>query len=53
VSFAGNRSVRPNGRFGELFLGRSVAFKPGIGYLKPAAERHLKFFSGGTCADYA
>jgi hypothetical protein len=53
VSFAGNRLVRPNGRFGNLFMGRSVAFVPGIGYLKPAPERRLKFFTGGTCVDYA
>jgi hypothetical protein len=53
VSFSGNRLVRPNGRFGELFMGRSVALVPGIGYLKPAAERRLKFFTGGTCVDYA
>ncbi len=53
VSFAGNRLVRPDARFGELFLGRSVAFAPGIGYLKPPAERRLRFFTGGTCVDYA
>lgn len=53
VSFAGNRLVRPNGRFGELFMGRSVAFVPGIGYLKPSPERRLKLFTGGTCVDYA
>jgi hypothetical protein len=35
VSFAGNRLVRPNARFGELFMGRSVACVPGIGYLNP------------------
>jgi hypothetical protein len=34
-------------------MGHSVAFVPGIGYLKPAAERRLPFFAGGTCVDYA
>ena len=53
VSFAGNRLVRRNGRFGELFMGRSVAFVPGVGYLKPTPERRLEFFTGGTCVDYA
>jgi hypothetical protein len=53
VSFAGNRLVRRNGRFGELFMGRSVAFVPGVGYLRPAPERRLKLFTGGTCVDYA
>jgi hypothetical protein len=53
VSFAGTRLVRANARFGELFMGRSVGFVPGIGYLKPPAERRLRFFSGGTCVDYA
>jgi hypothetical protein len=53
VSFGGNRLVRPNTRFGELFMGRSVGFVPGIGYLKPPAERRLQLFTGGGCIDYA
>jgi hypothetical protein len=53
ASYGGNRLVRPTARFGELFMGRSVAFVPGIGYLKPPAERRLQLFSGGTCVDYA
>jgi hypothetical protein len=53
VSFAGSRLVRPDAHFGELFMGRSVAFVPGIGYLKPPAERRLKLFTGGHCVDYA
>jgi hypothetical protein len=53
VSFAGTRLVRPNPHFGELFMGRSVGFVPGIGYLRPASERQLKLYTGGTCTDYA
>jgi hypothetical protein len=53
VSFAGNRIVRPDARFGELFMGRSIAFVPGIGYLRPPTERRLRLFTGGTCVDYA
>jgi hypothetical protein len=53
VSYAGNPLVRPDARFGELFMGRSVGFVPGIGYLKPPAERRLKLFSGGHCVNYA
>jgi len=53
VSYSGNPLVRPDARFGELFMGRSVGFVPGIGYLKPPAERRLKLYTGGTCVDYA
>ena len=53
VSFGGTRLTRPDARFGRLFLGRSVAFVPGIGYLNPPNARHLRFYAGGTCIDYA
>jgi hypothetical protein len=53
VSFAGTRLVRPDPHFGELFMGRSVALVPGIGYLRPASERQLKLYTGGGCVDYA
>jgi hypothetical protein len=53
VSYAGNSLVRSNAHFGTVFLGRSVGFVPGIGFLRPPAERHLKLYTGGTCVDYA
>jgi hypothetical protein len=53
MSYGGNHLVRADSRMGELFTGRSVAFAPGIGYLRPPAERRLKLFDGGTCTAYA
>jgi hypothetical protein len=52
VSFAGNRLVRPDAHFGQLYFGRSVAFVPGIGYLRPPSQRRLRLFDGGSCVDY-
>ncbi len=53
VSFGGNRLVHSNPHFGQLFLGRAVAFVPGIGFLKPPSERRLRLYDGGSCVDYA
>jgi hypothetical protein len=53
VSYAGNRLVRSDPHFGELFMGRSIGFVPGIGFLRPPAERRLKLFSGGGCTNFA
>jgi hypothetical protein len=53
ASYGGNHLVRPNAHFGNLFIGRAVGFVPGIGYLKPPAERRLQFYSGGDCIDFA
>jgi hypothetical protein len=54
ASFSGTPLVVADQKLGVVVhLGRSVGFVPGIGYLKPLSERHLQFFAGGDCIDYA
>jgi hypothetical protein len=53
ASYGGTRLVRPDRHFGEVFLGRSVGFVPGIGFLKPPAGRRLMLYTGGHCVDFA
>ncbi len=53
LSFGGNRLVPAARRFATLYPGRSVGFIRGAGYLRPAAERRLKLFTGGGCNFYA